>query len=97
MEVEIVNKAYIPIYILEKETECEPWHQLYATENAYGHVEARWVMNEDGEVVCGDTLSGLLDEDIHDALCIRRPLVIEKFIEDPTVLQYLAEKIFWEL
>ena len=94
MKREIVNKAYIPVYILEKETECEPWYQLYATMDNYGHVEAKWVINSYGEIVCGDLLSSFVeDEDDYDGQVVRRPIVISEFTEDPAELQRLAEKL----
>ena len=94
MEREIVNKAYISVYILEKETECEPWHQLYATMDNYGHIEAKWVVNSYGEIICSDLLSGLLgDEDSYDGQIVRSPIVISEFTEDPDELRALAEKL----
>ena len=94
MEREIVNKAYIPVYVLEKETECEPWHQLFATMDNYGHVEAKWVVTQYGEIICGDLLSSFL-EDVagYDGYVVRRPIVIDKFTEDPDELRALAEKL----
>lgn len=94
MEREIVSKTYIPVYVLDKEEVGFPWYQLFATVDCYGHVEAKWVYDPGaGMEYHSETLSPLLEQDSHDGVCMRRPLVIDTFIEDPDELRALAENL----
>ena len=90
--MEDLDRFYVPIYVIDKETEHEPWHQLYVTRDCFGHMEGKWVINEDDDIVCSDILSSFL-EGWHDGQVIRRPLVLDHFTEDPIELQSLAEQL----
>ena len=91
--MEDLEKLYVPVYVIDKEIKDEPWHQLYVTRDCFGHMEGKWV-TDGGEIVCGDILSSFLgDPEDYDGQVIRRPLVLDRFTEDPVELQVLAEKL----
>ena len=92
--MEDLERFYIPVYILDKEETGVPWYQLFATVDCYGHVEVKWVYDPGaGMEYHSETLSPLLEQDSHDGLCVRKPLVIDTFTEDPDELRALAEKL----
>lgn len=91
--MEELDKFYVPVYVIDKETEHEPWHQLYVTRDCFGHMEGKWVVNTDGDVICSDILSPFLDSWGYDGECVRKPLILDYFTEDPAELQVLAEQL----
>ena len=92
--MEELEKLYVPVYVIDKEIKDEPWHQLYVTRDCFGHMEGKWVINEDGDIVCSDILSPFLEDPLsYDGQVIRKPLILDHFTKNPAELQRLAEKL----